>query len=166
MSRCMQIEGFPDYDIFEDGRVFSRRSNKYLSNSLKKAGYFRVSLSRGDGESYEVKELWVHRIVAKHFVENPRGVNCVNHKDGNKLNNKSSNLEWCTQSENWQHAKDTGLFNIEGSKHPNSKLNEMDIRFIRIWSVLGYKKKDISEAFGVDRRNIYSILSGNTWRHV
>lgn len=51
----------------------------------------------------------VHRIVAKMFIQNPKNLPCVNHKDGNKLNNNINNLEWCTYSENLKHAYKTGL---------------------------------------------------------
>ena len=53
----------------------------------------------------------VHRIVAKMFIENPKKLPCINHKDGNKLNNNVDNLEWCTYSDNLKHAYRTGLKN-------------------------------------------------------
>jgi hypothetical protein len=48
----------------------------------------------------------LHRLVAKIFIPNP-DKETVNHKDGNKLNSKASNLEWMTNSENIKHAHDT-----------------------------------------------------------
>ena len=50
--------------------------------------------------------ILVHRAVAKAFIPNPQGKPCVNHKDGNKLNNHVSNLEWVTYSENERHSYD------------------------------------------------------------
>ena len=48
-------------------------------------------------------------LVSKVFIPNPENKKQVNHIDGNKLNSKLKNLEWCTASENSQHAHDTGL---------------------------------------------------------
>jgi hypothetical protein len=68
-------------------------------------GYLRVALSK-DGK---VKDEFAHRIVAKAFLQNPEGKPAVNHDDGDKTNNKVSNLEWSTHKENMDHAVETGL---------------------------------------------------------
>ena len=57
----------------------------------------------------DAPEKYVHRIVATHFIPNPDNKPTVNHKDGDKLNNHVSNLEWMTHSENNRHAWDIGL---------------------------------------------------------
>ena len=55
------------------------------------------------------KAYSLHRLVAKYFIPNPLNLPEVNHIDGNKDNNKVSNLEWCTSAENQTHAVQTGL---------------------------------------------------------
>lgn len=55
------------------------------------------------------KKLYIHRLIATHFISNPENKATVNHKDGNKLNYSLSNLEWATQSENNKHAYESGL---------------------------------------------------------
>ena len=68
---------------------------KYLVVNLRSYGSNKVSL--------------VHRLVAEAFIPNPNNMPEINHKDGNKENNFVDNLEWCTYSENNQHAIDTKL---------------------------------------------------------
>lgn len=51
----------------------------------------------------------VHTLVAKVFLPDDEARPIVNHRDGNKVNCSVDNLEYCTYSENVQHARDTGL---------------------------------------------------------
>ena len=78
---------------------------KKKKETVSKIGYPVVNLWK-DGKG---KLQFVHRLVAEAFLDNTRNLKYVNHKDGNKTNNNVSNLEWCTCSENVQHAYDTGL---------------------------------------------------------
>jgi len=71
-----------------------------MKPSVSSSGYCGVNL-KGIGK---VKRLNVHRILAKTFINNKNKKKCVNHKDGNRLNNNLSNLEWVTHSENSKHA--------------------------------------------------------------
>ncbi len=121
-------------------------------------GYLSCVLGRG--ESY-----LIHRIVAEAFIPNPLGKAFVNHKDGNKKNNRVENLEWCTRKENEHHAFATGLKNSTGSENVCAKLCEADIVLIRFFmkdesSVLLAKK------FGVTTATINRIRQGVIWKHV
>lgn len=61
----------------------------FLLQLKKSDGYFKINLRLNKVP----KTVYVHRIVAKAFVENPNNYNCVNHKDENKANNNADNLE-------------------------------------------------------------------------
>lgn len=100
------IKDYPNYTVTEDGLVYSLKSSKYISMlPNKNVQYLQVSLWKNN----RGKNFYVHRLVAEAFIPNPNNLPMVNHKDGNKLNNHVSNLEWVVSSENAQHAVDTGL---------------------------------------------------------
>jgi len=79
-------------------------SEKYIIGvtliKLKVKGYFRLGLCKNSNPT----QLSVHRIVSINFIPNKENKRCVNHNDGNKLNNLLSNLDWCTYSENTLHS--------------------------------------------------------------
>ena len=91
---------FDGYAVTSDGKVYSKKTNKFIKPSIGSKGYFQVCLTV-DGKKRTVK---VHRIVAETFIPNPAGKPQVNHIDGNKRNNCVENLEWCTNSENQIHS--------------------------------------------------------------
>lgn len=95
-------EGKETYSECNGYRYWSRRKLALRPNS---AGYSRCSLWLNGS----CKEFLVHRLIAKTFIPNPENLPFVNHKDGNKLNNSVSNLEWCSAKGNVNHAFDTGL---------------------------------------------------------
>lgn len=102
-----EVLGYPMYRVTEDGQVFGLYEAGYLAFGYNAKGYRQVTLRR-DGRSSTVS---VHRLVAIAFIDTHLDVSTltVNHKDGDKQNNHISNLEWCTQSQNQQHAYDNGL---------------------------------------------------------
>lgn len=100
-----EIKDYGHYIIDENGNVFNQQTKKILKGSIGEGGYKYYRLSK-DGK----KEMfYAHRLVAETFIDNPNGLPVVNHKDGNKLNNHVSNLEWVSYSANVKHAYDQGL---------------------------------------------------------
>ena len=100
------LKGFEhDYAISKDGRILSLLTDQYVKPSVDSNGYLKVTLWK-DGHSYTAR---VHKLVAEMFIPNPDNLPVINHIDGNKQNPHHTNLEWCTQQENVQHAHRTGL---------------------------------------------------------
>jgi len=95
------INGYEKYQIFPDGRVYSKRGKKFLKPVLNTKGYSYVTLCKDDEKK---KNRYVHVLVAEHFIANPQNKPFVNHKDGNRSHNNIDNLEWVTRSENMLHA--------------------------------------------------------------
>ena len=94
-----EIKEYPNYFITDDGRVWSKNRNKFLSLNPNTQGYLKVSLWK-DGKPTTKP---VHRLVAETFIPNPNNFSQVNHKDENKLNNNVDNLEWVSPRENNLH---------------------------------------------------------------
>ena len=99
MEQWREINGYPNYLISNNGKVFSKKRNKVLSPKVDKYGYFVVGLCRNN----KVKHFTIHRLVALAFIPAIDGCNVVNHKDCNKQNNNVDNLEWTTVSGNTKH---------------------------------------------------------------
>lgn len=122
------IKGYENlYWISDKGRVKSKR--KILKQRINHKGYFDISLSKNSKKQMFI----VHRLVAIHFIKGYKNRLQVNHKDGNKKNNNSNNLEWATCKENIQHAIKNNLRakNYQGSKVYNSAFNNKQIIKIR-----------------------------------
>lgn len=96
-----EIDGFPDYEVSNIGRVCSFKGEypKILKPRKNHKGYLIVGIYSG-GKKVTKK---VHRLVAKAFVPNPENKPEVNHIDEDKENNVAENLEWVTCKENNNH---------------------------------------------------------------
>lgn len=95
----VKIDGFEKYEVSNLGKVRNIKSGRLLKSYLDKDGYLKHCLSEHNKKKY----LFLHRIIAIAFIDNPEEKSCVNHIDENKTNNDLSNLEWCTVKENNIH---------------------------------------------------------------
>jgi hypothetical protein len=127
------IKGYKGrYQISNNGNVRSLNYNNtkkphLLAKTLTADGYYRVGLSKNKKQ----KLFFVHRLVAETFISNPNNFLIINHKDGNKLNNKVNNLEYCTQSYNIKEA-----YRLKLMKPRKLKVNQYDLQgnFIKQWN--------------------------------
>lgn len=100
------IEDFRDkYEISNLGRIKNIRTNHILKMTNQYGDYFCIILY----DETHKRSTRIHREVAKAFIPNPNNYKEINHKDGNKQNNRVENLEWCSRKHNIKHALETGL---------------------------------------------------------
>jgi len=102
LTTMKSIEGFPNYRVSSDGKVYSVSYKKFLKTQTNNDGYETIQVTNKGVK----KDFLMHRLVAIGFIENKDNKQYVNHIDGNKLNNDISNLEWLTNSENMKHYND------------------------------------------------------------
>ena len=138
------IEENPVYLVSNYGRVrtidhpvWCRVNNSYsirkgrfctpTNNNSKR--YWRVGVQINNRQ----KHLAIHRLVAKAFIPNPDNLPQINHIDGDKNNNKVSNLEWCNNGYNQAHAWKNSLKDITKMSEHSSlrKLTVEQVRFIK-----------------------------------
>jgi len=135
-----------DYIITKEGIVINKHNNHVLKPQKNDKGYLRVIIGH--------KRYFVHRLVAEKYVKKIDGKNQVNHKDGNKLNNKYENLEWVNNLENRKHAVKNNL-HLCGEKCSWSKLKEKDV--IYIIQNPSISTKELSKQFDVSYSTISDI---------
>ena len=160
MENWKDIKGYEGlYQISNEGRVRSLIGKEKILKPLNTIGYFFVRLSKDK----IIKNYYIHRLIATHFLDNPDNKPQVNHINGIKTDNRLSNLEWNTRSENMKHADDTGLRNIKGSNHGQSKLTDQQVLKIRSSNLKG---KELSKIHGVSQSTISLIKNRKKWCHI
>ena len=107
----MEIENYENYLIYQDGRVFNKRYNRFLKHT--KENYYYVRLCK-NGKN---KKFYIHRLIAEYYIDNPENKTYIDHINGDPLNNDISNLRWVTNIENTNAFKSQRLDNTSGIKN-------------------------------------------------
>lgn len=143
------IIGYEEYyKISKEGMIFSIRSNKFLKLNYKKSGYVYIELNKnGVANTHRV-----HRLVAEAFIPNPDNKTIVHHKNNVKSDNRVSNLEWVSVSENTKRAYDDGLIKL-----PNTRLYQLLKDGIVIRSFI--RGSELSKEIGYSTSSIYSYIN-------
>ena len=160
------VKNFDGYKIHRNGFVISFKYKKprILKSRVSKHGngYEYVNLMK-DGKYHTV---FVHLLVAQHFMKDYDPSLQVNHIDGVKTHNKLTNLEMVTQSQNLKHAIQHGLMPAppRHEAHWSAKLNWEKVREIRrLYSTGNYSQSELAKKFGVIQRQIYNIVTLRNW---
>lgn len=165
-EKWRRVRGWP-YIVSNRGRVVRHGAaqgtftGKILKPKISKTGYAKLCLRR-DGDKWYAR---IHRLVADAFIGPCPPGHQINHIDGDKLNNRSDNLEWATQAENMAHAAEVGL-RPRGEGHKRSKLNEQKVREIRARHAAGENYRQLARAFNIDPSVTRRVVRREAWKHV
>ena len=156
------------YEVSNQGRVKSlsriikqkngrqRKSKERILKPVMYGNYHGVHLCNEEG----IKKAYIHRLVCAAFMGNPIGErNVTNHKDGDKFNNKVSNLEWVTYTENLNHAYQNNLNRSYGENSHYSKFSDEVVKKVREQYATGkYLQVELAEMHGISKMQIHRIV--------
>jgi predicted XRE-type DNA-binding protein len=158
-----KLKEYPMYEISANGEIRHIKSKRLKKTRINDFGYLVVSIN----QLAKPKMRRVHNLLAQAFIDNPNNYTHINHIDGNKLNNKLSNLEWCNILQNNQHAFKLGLIDNTGEKNGMSKLTKEKVieikKLLKSGDLSQYK---IANLFNVSRSCVLKIHLCKTWNHV
>lgn len=148
------------FDIDPDvGLVFGLRGQTI--GSADTCGYIQI-----DGRARGLGIISAHRLIWEAVNGPIPDSREINHINGVKSDNRISNLELSTRSENIRHAYRTGLKTNRGEKHPCHRLTEAKVREIRRRHADGEPVRRLATEFAVTGRTIRHIADRHTWTHI
>jgi len=160
------IIGYEGYFACPTGRIWAtakrRWGERYLKTWLIGHGYEMVMLYKDTSPS----KFLVHRLIAQAFISNPDNLREVNHKDGNKLNNRPENLEWVSSKQNKKHAWDNGSYTHRGSNHWKTNLTEEQVRNVKRLTREDFTTQQIADKTGINFSSVRNIQRGVSWKHI
>jgi len=155
------MPGFSHYEISNLGRARSLRSPfRLIKLSPQTAGYRQAPVVSDDGRKVFPS---VHRLVAGAFLSSIPGKTEVNHKNGNKADNRVHNLDWLSAAENSHHSIASGLRHWRGVHH-RAKITAEDVRAIR--ESLPSETNVLSAKYGISTTQINRVRERRAWTHI
>jgi len=156
--------------VSKSGKVFNNLTGRRLGQKIGTNGYHNIGIRDKSGK---VRHITIHRLVTIVYGRFLTPKEVVNHLDGDKSNNRFSNLEITTESGNRKHAFRFGLIDIQkmadsqrGASNNNARFSEKQIRRMRRLYLAGKSSKELQKAFEADRRIINPILAGKYYRNL
>ncbi len=154
-----------NYLASEDGQIKRIAYYKDYPNGVKIFAKEKILKQwlRGEYLTIEIdsKSQSVHRLICAAFNDKLWGQDYVNHKNGDKLDNRKDNLEWCTKSENAKHMYATGLRKItRNEKHPSALYSDETINKVKDLLATRMKQRDIAKICGVSQSLVSCINRG------
>jgi hypothetical protein len=161
MYRLEKISGSEDYGADTNGDIWSFKKDvpKKLAKTISTRGYYKISICNNG----KVKISNVHKLVALAFLGSSNGLD-VNHRNGNKLDNRLENLEYVTEKENAIHSCKNRLSSV-GEKHYKAALSDKQAREIEKELALGTKPKVLANRYQVTMRVVYGLKYKETYRN-
>jgi len=154
-----RIDEFDDSYISNLGHVL--RKGKPKKSIIAKNGYMVVTFSVNNRSHTR----YIHRLLALAFIGKPKVGQEILHINGNRTDNRLSNLRWGTRKENVADAIRHGTATI-GVNNGGAKLRETDIPIIKDLQSLGFYGREIAKHFDVSQQTIYRVVSGITYKGV
>jgi len=153
----MEIEGFENYLIYPDGKVWSKCTQKYLKQKINSRGYYHVMLYKGSRKTRKTKVI--HRLVALQYIPNPDNLEQVDHINREKTDNRIENLRWVNSSQNNINKKSKGLIPHKNISFNNTnKLYKVYIKRKTQVKVFEKWSKTLEEALEI--RDLWFIENG------
>lgn len=158
----------PDYDrysISNFGNVINNKTGRKISQRKATNGYSRFNVRKGNVKYEKPTTLHTHKVVCELFNPRIKGKEHVNHIDGNKDNNKNTNLEWVTPQENSHHAYHKIDSYKESFDRARRKAHETNKLVLDVWQdddyIGRFKGKEYTASqLGINQKTIYNALRG------
>lgn len=151
MELWKDINNASNYEVSNYGQVRNKTTKYILKWRVCKTGYYQVSIKLDDTGKFQ--NQYIHRLVAMAWLPNEDNKPSVNHKDGDKSNNRVDNLEWMTYAEQQTHrAEVLGKKNIGSPKKVGQY--SKDGKLIQIFESV----EEAAASFGKARTNIDNAI--------
>lgn len=149
LSRTVSRKRFGDYE----------KPESILKNQKHSGGYMKVSLCADN----KITNKFVHRLVGEAFLEKIESQDQINHKNEDKTDNNTGNLEWCDGFYNNNYGTKTER--QKDSEYLKGKMKAVRGVNIKTGETLIFESVKSTETKGFKRRGVRNCLNGENKQH-